>query len=65
MEKELQRKIEWFEKRHEEQVKIVESIESDRQLNRSTTKQAQLRYAKKEKLRMKDQIAWLKKLENQ
>ena len=65
MEKELQRKIEWFEKRHEEQVKIVESIESDRQLNRSTTKQAQLRYAKKEKLRMKDQIACLKKLENQ
>ena len=64
MEKELQRKIEWFEKRHEEQVKIVESIESDRQLNRSTTKQAQLRYAKKEKLRMKDQIACLKKLEN-
>ena len=65
MEKELQRKIEWFETRMSEAAKKIEELEKDRQLNRSTTKQAQLRYAKKEKLRMKDQIAWLKKLENQ
>ena len=48
-----------------EAAKKIEELEKDRQLNRSTTKQAQLRYAKKEKLRMKDQIACLKKLENQ
>lgn len=65
MEKELQKKIAWFEQRHAEHEKKVEELEKDRKLNRSTTKQAQLRYAKKEKLRMKDQIAWLKKLENQ
>ena len=65
MEKELQRKIAWFEKRHAEHEQKVEELENDRRLNRSTTAQAQLRYAKKEKLRMKDQIAWLKKLENQ
>jgi len=65
MEEELQRKIAWFEKRYAEHEQKVEELEKDRRLNRSTTKQAQLRYAKKEKLRMKDQIAWLKKLENQ
>lgn len=65
MEEELQRKIAWFEKRRAEHEQKVEELEKDRRLNRSTTKQAQLRYAKKEKLRMKDQIAWLKKLENQ
>lgn len=62
---ELQRKIAWFEARHAEHEAMVDKLENDRRLDRSTTAQAQLRYAKKEKLRMKDQIAWLKKLENQ
>jgi hypothetical protein len=63
MEKELHRKIEWFEKRHEEQVKIVESIESDRQLNRSSFSKTKLLAAKKEKLRLKDHIYLLRKLD--
>ena len=65
MEKELQRKIAWFEKRHAEQSEIVEKIESDRKLDRSDGLLTQLRTAKKEKLRLKDHIEWLKKLENQ
>lgn len=65
MERELQTKIGWLETRMSEAAKKIEELEKDRQLNRSTTKQVQLRYVKKEKLRMKDQIAWLKKLENQ
>lgn len=56
MEKELQRKIEWLEKRFEEQSKIVEKLESDRQLDRSSESQSELRKAKKEKLRLKDHI---------
>lgn len=59
MEKELQRKIEWLEKRFEEQSKIVEKLESDRQLDRSSELQSELRKAKKEKLRLKDHIRLL------
>ena len=62
MEKELQKKIAWFEKRHAEQSEIVEKIESDRRLNRSSTGFKQLKDAKKEKLRLKDNIELLKKL---
>lgn len=65
MGKELQRKIAWFEKRHAEQSEIVEKIESDRKLDRSATALKQLKDAKKEKLRLKDSIEWLKKIENQ
>lgn len=65
MEKELQRKIAWFEKRYAEQSKIVENIESDRRLDRSTAALKQLKDAKKEKLRLKDNIECLKKIENQ
>ena len=63
MEKELQNKIAWFEKRHAEHAMMVEKLENDRRLDRSTTAQAQLRYAKKEKLRMKDQLELLRKLD--
>ena len=59
MEKELQRKIEWLEKRFEEQSKIVEKLESDRQLDRSSELQSKLRKAKKEKLRLNDHIRLL------
>ena len=59
MEKELQRKIEWLEKRCEEQSKIVEKLESDRQLDRSSELQSKLRKAKKEKLRLKYHIRLL------
>ena len=58
MENELQRKIEWLEKRHEETHLMVERIEQDRRLDRSTKAQTLLRQAKKEKLRLKDHIAW-------
>lgn len=63
MENELQRKIEWLEKRHEETHLMVERIEQDRRLDRSTKAQTLLRQAKKEKLRLRDHIAWMKKLE--
>ena len=65
MEKELQRKIAWFEKRHEQASEVVEQLENDRRLDRSTRAQKLIRDAKKEKLRMRDQIEWLKKLESQ
>ena len=65
MEKELQRKIAWYEKRHAEQSVIVEKMESDRKLDRSDTALKQLKDAKKEKLRLKDNIEWLKKLRSQ
>lgn len=63
MEKELQRKIAWFEKRHAEQSEIVEKIESDRKLDRSDTALKQLKDAKKEKLRLKDHLELLKRLD--
>lgn len=63
MEKELQRKIAWLEKRHEEQAKIVDSIENDRRLDRSDTAMKKLRDAKKEKLRIKDHLEWMRALE--
>ena len=63
MEEELQRKIAWFEARHAEQSEIVEKIESDRKLDRSDTALKQLKDAKKEKLRLKDHIQFLKKLD--
>jgi len=62
MEEELQRKIAWFEKRHAEQSKIVEKIESDRRLDRSDKALKQLKEAKKEKLRLRDFIECLKRL---
>ena len=63
MEKELPRKIVWLEKQHEEQAKIVDSIENDRKLDRSDTTMKKLRDAKKEKLRIKDHLKWMKTLE--
>ena len=63
MEEELQRKIAWFEKRHAEQSEIVEKIESDRRLDRSDAALKQLKDAKKEKLRLKDHIELLKRLD--
>jgi uncharacterized protein YdcH (DUF465 family) len=63
MEKELQKKLEWLEQRFEEQVKIVESIESNRQFNRSSSSKTELTAAKKEKLRLKDHIHLLRKLD--
>ena len=63
MEKELQRKIAWFEKRHAEQSEIVEKIECNRRLDRSDAALKQLKDAKKEKLRLKDHIELLKKLD--
>jgi len=62
MEKELQRKIEWLEKRLEEQTTIVKKLESDRQLDRSSELQAKLKEAKKEKLKLKDHIRMLNEL---
>lgn len=63
MEKELRRKIAWLEKQHEEQAKIVDGIESDRRLDRSDTTMKKLRDAKKEKLRTKDHLEWMRALE--
>jgi len=63
MEKELRRKIAWLEKRHEEQAKIVDGIENDRRLDRSDTTMKKLRDAKKEKLRIKDHLEWMRALE--
>lgn len=63
MEKELQRKIAWLEKQHVEQSKIVDSIENDRRLDRSDTTMKKLRDAKKEKLRIKDHLEWMRALE--
>ena len=63
MEKELQRKIEWFEKRHERHSNNVKKLEKSRCSDRSPLTQSQLHHAKKEKLRMRDQIRWLKNLE--
>jgi len=63
MEKELRRKIAWLEKRHEEQAKIVENIENDRKSDRGSTAMKKLRDAKKEKLRLKDHLEWMKTLE--
>ena len=65
MEKELQNKIGWYEQRHAKQSLIVEDLESRSKLDRSDDLLTQLRTAKKEKLRLKDHIEWLKKLENQ
>lgn len=62
MEKELQRKIDWLKSRHEQQAKLVEQIEADRQSDRSSTAKQQLKDAKKEKLRLKDMIAILERL---
>jgi len=62
MEKELLRKIEWLEKRHEKTHEMIETIEKDRLLDRSNKSMELLRQAKKEKLRLKDHIAWMKNL---
>lgn len=65
MEKELQRKIAWFEERHSKQKQLIDSLENARKLDRSSAAHKQLKDAKKEKLRLKDHITWLKKLESQ
>ena len=62
MEKELQRKIEWLEKRLEEQTTTVKKLESDRQLDRSSELQSKLKEAKKEKLKLKDHIRMFNEL---
>ena len=62
MEKELQRKIDWLKSRHEQQAKLVEQIETNRQSDRSSTAKQQLKDAKKEKLRLKDMIAMMERL---
>ena len=43
--------------------KIVDGIENDRRLDRSDTAMKKLRDAKKEKLRIKDHLEWMKALE--
>jgi len=65
MVKELQRKIEWFEDRHSKQKQLIDSLEADRNHDRSSEAQKLIRDAKKEKLRLKDSIEWLKKIANQ
>lgn len=65
MENEVQRKIAWLEKRYEDVSKTIQSLENDRRYDRSTRAQKIIRDAKKEKLRLKDHIAWMKKIENQ
>ena len=62
MEKELQRKIDWLKSRHEQQAKLVEQIETNRQSDRSSTAKQQLKVAKKEKLRLKDMITMMERL---
>ena len=64
MENQLQKKIGWLEKRREELSETVNTLEDDRRLDRSTRTQKLIRDAKKEKLRLKDHIAWPKKVEN-
>lgn len=41
---------------------MIETIEKDRQLDRSNKSRELLRQAKKEKLRLKDHIVWMKNL---
>lgn len=65
MEDGIQRKIVWFQKRLSEQEQLIESLEQNRQFDRSGSAQKNIREAKKEKLRLKDNIEWLKKLESQ
>ena len=62
MENELTRKIAWLEKRHEEIHQHVEMLEADRSSDRSSEKLFELKQAKKEKLRLKDHIEFMKKL---
>lgn len=62
MEKELQHKIEWLEKRYKDQEKIVAQLERDRQSDRSSELQTKLKEAKKEKLKLKDHIRMLNEL---
>lgn len=62
MEKELERKLEWLEKRHAEMHAMVETLEADRNLDRSNRAQLLLKNAKKEKLRLKDMKTTLEKL---
>ena len=62
MEKELQRKIEWLEKRYKEQEKIVARLERERQTDRSSELQATIKEAKKEKLKIKDHIRMFNEL---
>jgi len=65
MEKEATRKIAWLEKRHAEQHLLVEQLESKRSIDRSDVAKSQLAAAKKEKLRLKDMIEWMKSIEKQ
>ena len=59
MAKELEDKIAWIRARHNEQSNIVEQLEIDRRLDRSGTALTRLKEAKREKLRLKDQLTWL------
>ena len=59
MAKELEDKIAWTKKRHQEQSNIVEQLEIDRRLDRSSSALDRLKEAKREKLRLKDQLTWL------
>ena len=45
MEKELQHKIEWLEKRYKDQEKIVAQLERDRESDRSSEFQTKLKEA--------------------
>ena len=62
MEKELQRRIEWLEKRYKDQEKIVARLERERQTDRSSELQATIKEAKKEKLKIKDHIRMFNEL---
>ena len=62
MENELARKIAWLEERHSRVARYVEQKEKDRNVDRSPEALAELKAAKKEKLRLKDMIAHLEML---
>lgn len=62
MEQELARKIAWLEGRHERLARYVELKEKERDTDRSPEALAELKAAKKEKLRLKDMIAHLELL---
>ena len=62
MEKELQRKIAWAESRHRELARTVDKLEAIYNNSLDENVMKELKIAKKEKLRMKDMSAMLKRL---
>lgn len=62
MEKELQRKIAWAESRHRELAQTVDKLEAIHNNSLDENVMKELKIAKKEKLRMKDMSAMLKRL---